>query len=418
MVKFWNSIINIGVHAELGLAQIKTIRLSNGINLITILTGFNFFPIIILYLPTTLPLLISLSVGLTLYFPLFYFNYKRLYLLAKSYGLLTAWFNITLTSIIMGTSQNFHLFLLAIIAVSYFYFDVNELIYKYFIQAIVTITFLFIEGWFSIHPGLISFPDQYNFLSRLNNNIGLLLFILGFFFYIALNYRKAELALENEKRMLEEEKKKSESLLHNILPVPIAERLKDNRSSIADGYSSITILFADIVGFTPLSEKMKPTELVTFLNLIFSEFDRLVETYGLEKIKTIGDAYMVAGGLPIPTEDHARQVGKFALEMRRVIARYNTSYNQNLDIRIGIHTGPAIAGVIGLTKFTYDIWGNAVNIASRMESHGHPGKIHVSVETYEILKKDFEFIERGNIEVKGKGLMKTFYLEDNLSMNK
>ncbi|MCZ8156905.1 MAG: hypothetical protein O9264_12330 [Leptospira sp.] len=404
MLKLWNSIINLGVHSDLTLIQKKTIRLSNGINLITFLTGFNFYPIIFIYLPSTLPLLISLSIGLTLYLPLFYFNFRKFYLMAKSYGLLVAWFNITVTSLMLGTSQNFHLFLLAIIAVSYFYFETHEKLYKYLIQFLVSCSFIFIELWFSNRPGFVIFPEKFNYFSRLNNDIGLMLFIFGFFFYIALNYRKAEIALEDEKQ-------KSEGLLHNILPIPIADRLKIDRSAIADGYSNITILFADLVGFTMLSEKMKPTELVTFLNQIFSKFDLLVDKYELEKIKTIGDAYMVAGGLPMPSDNHARQVADFALDLKKVIAKYNLENGKTIDLRIGIHSGPAIAGVIGLSKFSYDVWGDAVNTASRMESHSQPGKIQVTLETYNLLKDDYRFTKRGEIEIKGKGLMKTFFLE-------
>ncbi|MDZ4725432.1 MAG: adenylate/guanylate cyclase domain-containing protein [Leptospira sp.] len=415
MIHFWNKIINIGVHAKLETLQIKTIRLTNGINLITILTGLNFYPIIILYLPQTFPLLVTLSLGLTLYFPLFYFNYKRSYLTAKMYGLLAAWFNISITSLILGTEQNFHLFLLAIIAVSYFYFDIHEKIYQYIIQILVSLTFIFFEFWFSVHPGFVKFPDEFNFLSRLNNNIGLMIFILGFFYYIASNYRKAELALEDEKKKLDDEKKKSENLLHNILPVPIADRLKLSRNAIADGFSEITILFADIVGFTPLSEKMNPVELVTFLNQIFSEFDLLIQKYELEKIKTIGDAYMIAGGLPIATKDHAIKIANFALEMIQTIHKFNENNIHKLDLRIGIHSGPAIAGVIGISKFSYDVWGNTVNIASRMESHSLPGKIQVSEITYNLLKGNYIFTERGRIEIKGKGPMMTYFLESKTS---
>jgi|JI8StandDraft_1071087.scaffolds.fasta_scaffold00786_7 adenylate cyclase len=411
MLKLWNSIINLGVHENLSTREIKTVRLSNGINLITFLTGFNFYPIILFFLPATLPLLISLSISLNLYLPVFFFNFRRKYLLAKIYGLLVAWFNISITSLILGTQQNFHLYLLAVIAVSYFYFEEKERIYQYAIQFLVSVSFLCIEIWFSLHEGLVIFPEEFNFLSRLNNDIGLLLFIIGFFFYIASNYRRAELSLEEEKSKVEGEKKKSEALLHNILPVPIADRLKLNQTSIADGYSSITILFADIVGFTPLSEKMRPAELVSFLNEIFSEFDLLVTKYKLEKIKTIGDAYMVAGGLPLVSNDHAKRIANFALEMIEVIKKFNSASSHKLDLRIGIHSGPAIAGVIGLKKFSYDVWGNAVNIASRMESHGLPGKIQVSSETYEFLRNDFNLTERGEIEIKGKGKMKTYFLE-------
>ncbi|MGD1714684.1 adenylate/guanylate cyclase domain-containing protein [Dapis sp. BLCC M172] len=221
---------------------------------------------------------------------------------------------------------------------------------------------------------------------------------------------------ELERRVVErtaelaEEKEKSESLLLNILPEQIAERLKQGHQQIADGFAEVTILFADIVGFTLLSEKIPPEELVILLNKIFSEFDRLSDRHGLEKIKTIGDAYMVASGLPIPRTDHVEAVAEMALDMQQAIAEFNLEHNCQLSIRIGINSGPVIAGVIGTKKFIYDLWGDAVNTASRMESHGIPGAIQVTTSTYHLLQNKYIFQERGVISVKGKGEMKTYLL--------
>ena len=213
--------------------------------------------------------------------------------------------------------------------------------------------------------------------------------------------------------ILRTEQEKSERLLLNILPEPIAEQLKDfqdGQNFIADRFSDVTILFADIVNFTQLSQKISPTELVNLLNKIFSIFDRLSEQHGLEKIKTIGDAYMVASGLPIPREDHAEAVAEMALDMQQEIARFNDQNNTNLNIRIGINTGSVIAGVIGQKKFIYDLWGDAVNTASRMESHGIVGMIQVTESTYDLLQNNYHFKKRGLIAVKGKGEMTTYLL--------
>lgn len=217
--------------------------------------------------------------------------------------------------------------------------------------------------------------------------------------------------IEQQHQKLEEEQKKSESLLHNILPVSIAERLKNNPSVIADSFKNTTILFSDIVGFTEFSEAIPPDELVNLLNHVFSIFDRLAEKHRLEKIKTIGDAYMVAGGIPAPRQDHADAVIKMAIEMQEGLTQFNLENNQTFDIRIGIHTGTVVAGVIGIKKFIYDVWGDTVNTASRMESHGIPGKIQVSEATYDLLKSKYEFKERGVIEIKGKGQMKAYLLQ-------
>lgn len=211
-------------------------------------------------------------------------------------------------------------------------------------------------------------------------------------------------------RQLQIEQEKSERLLLNILPQPIAERLKQGQSAIADNFPEVTILFADIVGFTQLSARIMPIELVGLLNEIFSAFDRLVDKHNLEKIKTIGDSYMAVGGLPTPRPDHAQAVAEMALDMQDTIERINRYMEEPLDIRIGINTGPVIAGVIGSKKFIYDLWGDAVNMASRMESHGLNGQIHITEAVRQRLQDDYEFEERGPIEIKSKGKMTTYLL--------
>ena len=210
--------------------------------------------------------------------------------------------------------------------------------------------------------------------------------------------------------IIREEQGKSESLLLNILPSTIAKKLKEGEKNIADGFAEVTILFADIVGFTQLSEKTSPQELVSLLNDIFSRFDRLTDKHDLEKIKTIGDAYMVVGGLPMPRGNSAEAIAEMALDMLEEIARFNSENNLDFSIRIGINTGPVVAGVIGTKKFIYDLWGDAVNTASRMESHGIPDTIQVSEATYNILKDKYLFEERGRILIKGKGEMNTYLL--------
>jgi len=208
---------------------------------------------------------------------------------------------------------------------------------------------------------------------------------------------------------LQIEQEKSERLLLNILPKPIADRLKQGQSVIADSFTEVTVLFADIVDFTRLSAQMSPTELVVLLNEIFSTFDRLAERHGLEKIKTIGDAYMVVGGLPTPRPDHAEAIAEMALDMQRAI-QFKVENGEPLRIRIGIHTGPVVAGVIGTRKFSYDLWGDTVNTASRMESHGLSGGIQVTETTHERLRDKYLFKERGVIQVKSKGEMMTYLL--------
>ncbi len=206
------------------------------------------------------------------------------------------------------------------------------------------------------------------------------------------------------------EKLTSERLLLNVLPGPIADRLKTGENLIVDRFESVSVLFADIVGFTALSSRTSPVELVTMLNELFSSFDRLAEKHGLEKIKTIGDAYMVVAGIPQPIADHGIALAHMALDMHEAISTYAAKTGSDLTIRIGIHSGSVVAGVIGEKKFIYDLWGDTVNIASRMESTGVPGRIHVSEATYTLIKDEFDFEQRTPIEVKGKGLMTTYLL--------
>ena len=206
------------------------------------------------------------------------------------------------------------------------------------------------------------------------------------------------------------EKERSEQLLLNILPPKIADRLMRTNESPAEHFEEATILFADIVGFTTISARIAPMQLVAGLNQIFSAFDQLTEKYGLEKIKTIGDAYMVVGGLPVSRPDHAEAIANMALDMKAYMQEVENIFGESLQIRIGINTGPVIAGVIGIKKFIYDLWGDAVNVASRMESHGKPGYIQVTDATYLQLQNKYLLEPRGTIDVKGRGEMMTYWL--------
>ena len=210
---------------------------------------------------------------------------------------------------------------------------------------------------------------------------------------------------------LEVERERSERLLLNVLPEPIADRLKRHEGVIAEQHDEVSVLFADLAGFTEMSADMDPRSLVGLLDEIFTSFDALADAEGLEKIKTIGDAYMLAGGLPSPRADHAEAVARVALAMRDDVARIASSTEAPLSIRIGIDSGPVVAGVIGRSKFIYDLWGDTVNTASRMESHGVPGEVQLTERAAERLEGVFELEPRGPIEVKGKGLMQTFLLK-------
>jgi guanylate cyclase len=227
-------------------------------------------------------------------------------------------------------------------------------------------------------------------------------FVLGILIYFV---SQRDLAF----RLLRGEQEKSENLLLNILPKEIAAILKNESRTIADNYDGASILFADVVNFTPMSAGMSPIELVELLDEVFSYFDTLVEKYGLEKIKTIGDCYMVAAGVPRPRSDHAQVLARMALEMQGYVGGREFR-GKRLTFRIGINSGPVVAGVIGRKKFIYDLWGDAVNTASRMESHGTGGAIQITRATYELIKDDFICEPRGTVTVKGKGKMEVWHV--------
>ncbi len=217
-------------------------------------------------------------------------------------------------------------------------------------------------------------------------------------------------ALDREHRLLLAERERSERLLLNVLPAPIAARLKQGEEVIADGFPEVTVLFADLVDFTRRSQDTTPERVVQVLDDLFSALDELAERHGLEKIKTVGDAYLAVGGLPEPRPDHAEAVAEMALDVREEVGRHLDPGGRPLAVRIGIDTGPVVAGVIGTSKFSYDLWGDTVNVASRMESLGVSGCIQVTDRTYRRLRDRYRFERRGPVQVKGKGELVTWFL--------
>lgn len=240
--------------------------------------------------------------------------------------------------------------------------------------------------------------------------VSLFILLFAYGLYNRLRYTK------KSKAAVEKEKERSESLLLNILPSEVAEELKAKGNADAKLFDDVTVMFTDFKGFTQISEKLTPAELVAEINYCFSGFDTIIHRHGIEKIKTIGDAYMCAGGLPIANATHAEDVVQAALEIRDFMAQYNQQKmaqgGHPFEIRIGIHTGPVVAGIVGLRKFAYDIWGDTVNLASRMESHGEAGKINVSGDTYNLIKDKFSCLPRGKITTKSKGEVDMYFVEN------
>jgi guanylate cyclase len=271
--------------------------------------------------------------------------------------------------------------------------------------------------WFAVYvaiflgsgiAGLLLAPDASlpewfsNLMVILNITVGgTMVFTL-----LALFAQQREVALA----ALRVEQQRSEDLLLNILPGSIAQRLKASPGTIADQFIAASVLFADVVDFTPRSEGLSAAEVVGLLDRLFTTFDELAEQYGLEKIKTIGDAYMVASGVPDPRPDHARVLARLALDMVAATGAGGSVGDLGIEMRIGINSGPVVAGVIGRKRFLYDLWGDAVNTASRMESQGTPNRVQVTRATYDLIKDEFDFEPRGPISIKGKGDMETWYL--------
>jgi len=230
---------------------------------------------------------------------------------------------------------------------------------------------------------------------------------------VALGLFKRNRFVEKTKKIIEDERNRSDKLLLNILPEETALELKDNGRVVPKKFDSVTVMFTDFEAFTKYSQNLTPELLVKSVDYHFSKFDEIIEKYGLEKIKTIGDSYMCAGGLPFPSEDHAEKMLQAAFEISEFIDKIKNSEVREIsrfDIRIGIHTGPVVAGVVGTKKFAYDIWGDTVNIASRLESNSEPGKINVSENTYKLIRDSFDCEYRGEIEAKNKGMMKMYYV--------
>ncbi|TGM66254.1 adenylate/guanylate cyclase domain-containing protein [Leptospira levettii] len=401
--QLWTKILNIGVTNELKEKDAKFIRLTNALSIIVGVWLFSIIPSLLPYYPSSQYIIFNSIFFPVLWLFVLYFNYKGWYTFAKLFFLYTAMLCVVFNSLQAGRESDNHLFLLLISIMAFYTFPPKQLRYITRVSISALILFISVEFYLTNKGPIIQAPPEFFQLGRLITLVALciLVYIVTLF-----NYK----TLHKAQDLLELEHQKSESLLLNILPASIADRLKSKNEIIADKSSEATILFADIVDFTVLSQTMEPEKIVSILNEIFSEFDTIVQNHNLEKIKTIGDAYMVASGIPEAREDHCEAVALCALDMLSSIENGITQDSKPFKIRIGIHTGPVVAGVIGKSKFIYDLWGDSVNTASRMESHGTEGKIHVSKEVYQKLKSNFTFETKREIQVKGKGIMETYFL--------
>ncbi len=404
MRSIWDRIIHIGVDDITASSDIKYIVLLNVLSLvggIFFVLGFMF--IFSWYLPESGFYLIVSVICMILFPVVLLMNRMKLYRISRIYFNMLGIVTFVVVSILGGYETNTHLFLFLVIYAAFFIYPQRDKPFMYGIIFMTLISFIGLEMWFQNHESILDLSPPFVKAMTLNFNIGLFVYISGFSYYIYRIYFRAEAKLDFERE-------RSEKLLYNILPIKVANRLKSDHGTIADGFSQCSVLFADIEGFTKFANDIPPESLVTLLNEVFSRFDDLVDKYSLEKIKTIGDAYMVVAGLPDPRDDHAESIAGFAIEMLDILQDYQIERREKLRVRIGIDSGPVVAGVIGKKKFIYDLWGDTVNTASRMESHGLPDEIHVTKNTYDLLKDKYEFIERGVVSIKDKGQMETYLL--------
>lgn len=302
------------------------------------------------------------------------------------------------TVLFLGAHLNFQYFFFATVLGIFFTFPSDQARYMYLLLPIPLCAFVLLD-WMG--PAGMPVPAEVTQALKMAGTAGIASLLTGFIYYAYSVNRDAESRLSLAVQ-------KSDRLLLNVLPETVAEQLKEGSDRIVERFESVSVIFADIAGFTPASERYTPEELIDLLDAVFTRFDAVVAARGLEKIKTIGDAYMAAAGLPERRADHCRLAALAALDMLAATADLETS--TGLRMRIGMNTGEAIAGVIGRHRFIYDVWGDTVNTASRMESHGLPGRIHVTRAVRDTLQGQFLFEERGRIEIKGKGLMETFFL--------
>ena len=403
--RIWERASDLGMDAARSLEERRKVRICNQSAIIGSVTTLGFG---LAYLITDAAMLwrgvlINLVDGLLLASCLIW-NAKGRFTIARLLFLVVANVHVLASSLQLGPAVGFQYYYFPFIAVSFLLLSSKD---SWLLYAFPIVSFgLFVytsyvaspeDAWVPIAPEA----------ARVVNIVSSTLTCATLAFIVYLFYADTLRA----EALLVKEHERSERLLLNILPPIISKRLKSGQELIADGFDDASVLFADLVGFTELSGRLKAEELATMLNKIFSRFDDLAERFGLEKIKTIGDAYMVASGLPEPRPDHAAALVDMALGMRIALDEVAKEIGHPLELRIGIHSGPVVAGVIGKRKFIYDLWGDTVNTASRMESHGVPGGIQVSEAVRARLGGAFELTSRGVIRVKGKGDMETYLVE-------
>lgn len=407
MAGIWNRLTSSGIRHETSAQDAGFIRATNIMGLVVGTWLLGLVAATAGFFVSSQPELVYVNlISAILFYGTSFLNRRGHYDAATAVVGLLCLATVTFDAMHFGQETWNHLFLLASILMAFTYMKRRWMLLVNTVLALAL--FAFIELWFGLgNPSLMKEampPQAIQWIERLSI-YNLIILTVG------LAFSNRNITLKTQ-AALEKERERSESLLLNILPRSIAEQLKQNPGVIAERIPEASILFADIVGFTPFSRNLPPEDVVKMLNSVFTGFDRFARELGLEKIKTIGDAYMVAGGIPDPRPDHAEACLKLARRMLLHMAGLQDRW-PGLELRIGLHSGPVVAGVIGESKFIYDLWGDSVNLASRMESHGIPGRIHLSQSFREQLgQRDLDLEERGQIEIRGQGRMTTYLVRE------
>jgi len=401
--RLFGRLIRIGRDPAMAPSEARYVVLSNIVAMLGVVFTLGFAPVLLLTGSLVFPALqVAYALG---YLPTLWLNQRSHRVAATTWLLLGSHLFAVSQVLVEGTGFDVHLFFMLHTMLPFLLYPPRHNVAMFTLSALAGIDMVVVIGFGDRlpHLGPAIAPEQLRILRPI--------LLGGLFATLAACAHYARRATLIAEAALDRAHQRSEELLLNILPPSIARRLKLNGGTIADGFAEVTVLFADIVGFTRLSARLPPERIVNMLNELFCRFDDLAGQLGLEKIKTIGDCYMVAGGLPELRADHAEAAAEMALAMLGIVAELADRTGETLSVRIGIHSGPVVAGVIGKRKFIYDLWGDTVNIASRMESHGVPGSIQLSGAARELLEGKYRLHHRGRIEVKGKGEMDTWLLE-------
>lgn len=394
--------VTTGGHADDTARKYRTVVITNIVLLALIVISLASIPAGLLW-AKSLPIVVNAASFAALFLFCLVANYARFHDAVRMALTVFACVDYVGVCLMLGPAAGADVYALAFVVVPFLIFTRDERVLMWLAYAVIAVSVVAVQVGFRYVLPIVAMDPGDIPNSRLFCLIGAGAIVTGASIYYHLAVAAAE-------RRLEGEILRSEDLLSNILPVPISDRLKRRENPIADECNDVTVLFADIVGFTSFAMRRSPEKVVSVLNEVFYRFDELTEQLGLEKIKTIGDAYMVACGLPKPRADHAQAIADMGLGMLAAMEDLKRETGSDVTLRIGIHSGRVVAGVIGKNKYSYDLWGDTVNIASRIESTGEQSRVHLSETTYELLKQDFDFTDRRTVELKGRGAMNSYFL--------